>query len=116
MLVLELILGKIFLEGDILLFLIGQEEIEDACKRLQREVEGLGPEAEELKCIPLYSTLLPNLQRRIFEPAPTNKPNGAIGRNIVVSTNIAETSLTIDGIVYVVDPGFSKQKVYNPRL
>jgi pre-mRNA-splicing factor ATP-dependent RNA helicase DHX15/PRP43 len=35
---------------------------------------------------------------------------------VVVSTNIAETSLTIDGIVYVIDPGFSKQKVYNPRI
>ncbi len=94
MLVLELILSKIFLEGDILLFLTG-EEIEDAYKRLQREVEGLGPEASEFKCIPLYSTLPPNLQQRIFEPAPPNKPNGAIGRKIVVSTNIAETSLTI---------------------
>jgi len=103
-------------EGDMLLFLTGQEEIEDACKRLQREVENLGPEAGELKCIPLYSTLPPNLQQRIFEPAPPNKPNGAIGRKIVVSTNIAETSLTIDGVVFVIDPGFSKQKVYNPRI
>ena len=79
-------------------------------------MEGLGPEAGELKCIPLYSTLPPNLQQRIFEPAPPNKPNGAIGRKIVVSTNIAETSLTIDGVVFVIDPGFSKQKVYNPRI
>jgi HrpA-like RNA helicase len=116
MLVLELILSKIFLEGDIPLFLTGEEEIEDACKRLQREVDGLGPEAGELKCIPLYSTLPPNLQQRIFEPAPPNKSNGAIGRKIVVSTNIAQTSLTIDGVVFVIDPGFSKQKVYNPRI
>ncbi len=66
MLVLELILSKIFLEGDILLFLTGEEEIEDACKRLQREVEGLEPESGEFKCIPLYSTLPPHLQQRIF--------------------------------------------------
>ena len=105
-----------FYLGDVLLFLTGQEEIEDACKRLQRDVESLGPEAGELKCIPLYSTLPPNLQQRIFEAAPPNKPNGAIGRKVVVSTNIAETSLTIDGVVFVIDPGFSKQKVYNPRI
>jgi HrpA-like RNA helicase len=87
------------------------QEIEEACKRIKREIDNLGPEVGELKCIPLYSTLPPNLQQRIFEPAPPNKPNGAIGRKVVVSTNIAETSLTIDGVVFVIDPGFAKQKV-----
>ncbi|XP_055903366.1 ATP-dependent RNA helicase DHX15 homolog [Eupeodes corollae] len=104
------------IEGDILMFLTGQEEIEEACKRIKRDADNLGPEVGELKCIPLYSTLPPNMQQRIFEPAPPNKANGAIGRKVVVSTNIAETSLTIDGVVFVIDPGFAKQKVYNPRI
>ena len=97
--------------GDILLFLTGQEEIDEACKRLKREIDNLGPEVGEMKCIPLYSTLPPNLQQRIFESAPPPRPNGAIGRKVVISTNIAETSLTIDGVVFVIDPGFAKQKV-----
>ncbi|XP_030381709.1 putative pre-mRNA-splicing factor ATP-dependent RNA helicase PRP1 isoform X1 [Scaptodrosophila lebanonensis] len=104
------------IEGDILMFLTGQEEIEEACKRIKREIDNLGSEIGELKCIPLYSTLPPNLQQRIFETAPPPSANGAIGRKVVVSTNIAETSLTIDGVVFVIDPGFAKQKVYNPRI
>uniref|UniRef100_A0A915CRY0 RNA helicase n=1 Tax=Ditylenchus dipsaci TaxID=166011 RepID=A0A915CRY0_9BILA len=104
------------IEGDILLFLTGQEEIEDACKRLRREIGNMGPDVGELRCIPLYSTLPPNQQQKIFEPAPPKKANGAISRKCVISTNIAETSLTIDGVVFVIDPGFSKQKVYNPRI
>ena len=106
--------------GDILLFLTGEEEIEDACRKIKLEADDLmnqdpssvGP----LVCIPLYSTLPPQQQQRIFDPAPRPRDGGPPGRKIVVSTHIAETSLTIAGIVYVVDPGFSKQKVYNPRI
>ncbi|KAK9013633.1 hypothetical protein V6N11_041634 [Hibiscus sabdariffa] len=103
--------------GDILVFLSGEEEIEDACRRIRKEVGNLGNQVGPVKVVPLYSTLPPAMQQKIFEPTPPPvKENGPPGRKIVVSTNIAETSLTIDGIVYVIDPGFSKQKVYNPRV
>ena len=106
-------------EGDILLFLTGEEEIEDACRKINLEAEEMVREADAgpLKVYPLYGTLPPQQQQKIFEPAPpARKQGGRPGRKCIVSTNIAETSLTIDGIVYVVDPGFSKQKVYNPRI
>ncbi|KAJ0396847.1 hypothetical protein P43SY_001794 [Pythium insidiosum] len=105
-------------EGDILLFLTGQEEIETACRQIQAEADALDPSKYgPLAVYPLYSTLPPQQQQHIFRDAPKPRfPNGPKGRKVVVSTNIAETSLTIDGIVYVVDPGFSKQKVYNPRI
>lgn len=106
-------------EGDILLFLTGEEEIEDACRKILLEGDELIREQDcgPVKVYPLYGSLPPHQQQKIFEPAPENhKPGGRPGRKIIVSTNIAETSLTIDGIVYVVDPGFSKQKVYNPRI
>ncbi|KAJ8094490.1 DEAH-box ATP-dependent RNA helicase prp43 [Marasmius tenuissimus] len=107
--------------GDILVFLTGEEEIEDACKKIKLEADDLVNQDPDsvgpLICIPLYSSLPPQQQQRIFDPAPSARtPDGPPGRKVVVSTNIAETSLTIDGIVYVVDPGFSKQKVYNPRI
>jgi pre-mRNA-splicing factor ATP-dependent RNA helicase DHX15/PRP43 len=103
--------------GDILVFLTGEEEIEDACRKIGQEVQNLGRQVPEIKCVPLYSSLPPQQQQRIFDAAPGPRyPGGPAGRKCIVSTNIAETSLTIDGIVYVVDPGFSKQKVYNPRI
>lgn len=103
--------------GDILVFLTGEEEIEDACKKITREVQNLGDQVGPVKAVPLYSTLPPAMQQKIFDPPPPPaQEGGPPGRKIVVSTNIAETSLTIDGIVYVIDPGFAKQKVYNPRI
>ena len=105
-------------EGDILLFLTGEEEIEDACRKINLEVDELIREADAgpMKVYPLYGTLPPHQQQKIFDPAPPPlRQGGRPGRKCIISTNIAETSLTIDGIVYVVDPGFSKQKVYNPR-
>ncbi|KNA19628.1 hypothetical protein SOVF_060230 isoform A [Spinacia oleracea] len=103
--------------GDILVFLTGEEEIEDACRKINKEVGNLGDQVGPVKVVPLYSTLPPAMQQKIFESAPPpSKEGGPLGRKIVVSTNIAETSLTIDGIVYVIDPGFAKQKVYNPRV
>ncbi|KAG5251936.1 pre-mRNA-splicing factor ATP-dependent RNA helicase [Salix suchowensis] len=103
--------------GDILVFLTGEEEIEDACRKITKEVGNLGDQVGPVKVVPLYSTLPPAMQQKIFDPAPPPlQEGGPSGRKIVVSTNIAETSLTIDGIVYVIDPGFSKQKVYNPRV
>ena len=98
--------------GDILLFLTGQEEIETACEQITQEVNNMRAENSNVKpveCVPLFSTLPPEQQQRIFKDPPPG------GRKIVVSTNIAETSVTIDGVVYVVDPGFFKQKIYNPR-
>ncbi|KAL9111058.1 MAG: hypothetical protein Q9227_004491 [Pyrenula ochraceoflavens] len=106
-------------EGDILLFLTGEEEIEDAVRKISLEADEMVREADAgpLKVYALYGTLPPAQQQRIFEPAPpARKAGGRPGRKCIVATNIAETSLTIDGIVYVVDPGFSKQKIYNPRI
>ncbi|KAF8598740.1 pre-mRNA-splicing factor ATP-dependent RNA helicase PRP43 [Ceratobasidium sp. AG-I] len=101
-------------EGDILVFLTGEEEIEEVCRKIRIQVEELNTSRKDgpgpLLCVPLYSSLPPAQQQQIFDPAPPGS------RKVVVSTNIAETSLTIDGIVYVIDPGFSKLKVYNPRV
>ncbi|EFJ34530.1 hypothetical protein SELMODRAFT_82212 [Selaginella moellendorffii] len=95
--------------GDILVFLTGQEEIEAAEEILKQRTRGLGSRIAELIICPIYANLPSDLQAKIFEPTPPG------ARKVVLATNIAETSLTIDGIKYVVDPGFCKQKSFNPR-
>lgn len=95
--------------GDILVFLTGQEEIDSCCEILYERVKTLGDAIGELVILPVYSALPSEVQSKIFEPTPEGK------RKVVFATNIAETSITIDGIYYVVDPGFSKVNTFNPR-
>ncbi|PVV04493.1 hypothetical protein BB560_001013, partial [Smittium megazygosporum] len=95
--------------GDILLFLTGQEEIDTACEILYERMKALGSFVPELIILPVYSALPSEMQSKIFEPAPPGS------RKLVIATNIAETSITIDGIYYVVDPGFVKQNTYDAK-
>ena len=88
--------------GDILVFLTGEVEIETCCQEIRDQVANEStPETPEIVVYPLYSSLPPAQQRKIFLPAPKAKVvGGKPGRKVVVATNIAETSLTIDGVVY----------------
>lgn len=95
-------------KGDILVFLTGQDDIVEAEERITEISRKLGNRVRELIVCPIYANLPPELQQKIFEPTPDN------ARKVVLATNIAETSLTIDGIVYVVDAGFVKENVFNP--
>lgn len=95
--------------GDVLVFFTGQEEIEAAEEILKHRTRGLGTKIAEMVICPIYANLPSDMQAKIFEPTP----EGA--RKVILATNIAETSLTIDGIKFVIDPGFCKQKSYNPR-
>jgi len=96
-------------KGDILVFFTGQEEIETAEENISETCRALGNKAAELVVCPIYANLPSEMQAKIFEPTP----EGA--RKVVLATNIAETSITIDGVVFVIDPGFVKQNAYNPR-
>ena len=95
--------------GDILVFLTGQDEIEAAAENIQETARVLGDKISELIVCPIYANLPSEMQAKIFEPTP----EGA--RKVVLATNIAETSITIDGVIFVIDPGFVKQNAYNPR-
>lgn len=96
-------------EGDILIFMTGQDDIEKLVSKLEDKVRSL----EEGSCmdaiiLPLHGSLPPEMQVRVFSPPPPNC------RRFIVATNIAETSLTVDGVVYVIDSGYVKQRQYNP--
>ena len=95
--------------GDILVFLTGQDEIETAQEMLLERTKKLGTKLNELIILPIYANLPTDLQTKIFEPTPPG------ARKVVLATNIAETSLTIDGIIYVIDAGFCKLNSYNAK-
>ncbi|KAJ5546912.1 hypothetical protein N7494_004497 [Penicillium frequentans] len=95
-------------EGDVLIFLTGREEIDRAIQLISERAASLHPKSPSLLSLPLYAGLTTEQQMYVFEPAPENT------RKVIVSTNIAEASVTIDGIVYVIDCGFAKLRAYNP--
>ncbi|TRW49829.1 ATP-dependent RNA helicase HrpA [Aliidiomarina halalkaliphila] len=90
--------------GDILVFLSGEREIRDSADALR---EFHQDSRESLEIVPLYARLSANEQNRIFQPAQ--------GRRIVLATNVAETSLTVPGIRYVIDPGTARISRYSYR-
>jgi len=87
--------------GDVLIFLSGEREIRDAHQSLERR------KYRETEVLPLYARLSVRDQDRVFNPGPK--------RRIVLATNVAETSLTVPRIRYVVDPGLARVKRYSPR-
>ena len=96
-------------KGDILVFMTGQEDIEVTCELVAERLAQLN-DPPKLSILPIYSQMPADLQAKIFDRAAPGV------RKVIVATNIAETSLTVDGIMYVVDCGFSKLKVYNPKM
>lgn len=85
-----------------LVFLTGREEIDTAIQAVADRAASLPPRAPKLLALPLYATLPPEEQEIIFDPPPRDT------RKVIFATNIAEASVTIDGIKYVVDSGFVK--------
>jgi pre-mRNA-splicing factor ATP-dependent RNA helicase DHX38/PRP16 len=91
----------------------GQEDIEGTCQVLAEKITKLSDDnqkAKPLLILPMYSQLPADLQAKIFDAADAGV------RKCIVSTNVAETSLTVDGIKYVIDTGYCKLKVYNPKI
>lgn len=96
-------------DGDILVFMTGQEDIEATCELIHEKLSLL-ENPPPLDVLPIYSTLPADTQKKIFTKQSLER------RKVVVATNIAETSLTVDGIRYVVDCGLVKMKLFNPKL
>ena len=95
-------------QGDILVFMTGQEDIEATCLLLNERLKQLGENVPKIVILPIYSQLPSDYQARIFQKTKYRK--------CIVATNIAETSLTLDGVKYVIDTGLCKLKVYNPKI
>lgn len=92
-----------------LIFLTGQEEIESAAQQIRSLVKSNAMKGQTLRVYPLYAQLAQNRQMEVFTPSASGC------RKVIISTNIAETSLTIPGIKYVIDSGMVKRRVYDPK-
>ena len=98
------------LPGDILVFLTGQETVESLEALLKDYALGLGPEVPRMSILPLFAALPQAAQQQVFQPAPFKT------RKVILATNIAETSVTVSGVRFVVDCGKSKIKQFRTRL
>nr|XP_006971115.1 probable ATP-dependent RNA helicase DHX35 isoform X1 [Peromyscus maniculatus bairdii] len=98
-------------DGDILAFLTGQEEVETVVSMLIEQARALARTGmkKHLRVLPMYAGLPSFEQMKVFERVSHSV------RKVIVATNVAETSITISGIVYVIDCGFMKLRAYNPR-
>ncbi|KAJ3170754.1 putative ATP-dependent RNA helicase dhr2 [Geranomyces variabilis] len=96
-------------KGDFLVFLTGQEEIDNLQKLMEEQARDLPPNCPKLLVCPIYAKLPTDQQTRVFEPAPPGT------RKVILSTNVAETSITISGIRYVIDTGVSKVRSFNAK-
>lgn len=102
-------------EGDILLFVTTEDEADFICATLRKDALRL-MEFGEMVLYPLYPGLPQQQWQKAFDPAPAPRVmGGKPGRKVVVSTNIAESSVAIDNIAFVIDCGLARQRVYNPR-
>ncbi|MCB2020519.1 MAG: ATP-dependent RNA helicase HrpA, partial [Burkholderiaceae bacterium] len=97
--------------GDILVFLPGEREIRDAADHLRKHVASAQSRAGPVEILPLFARLSQAEQERVFETADQRRA----GRRIVLATNVAETSLTVPGIRYVIDSGEARVKRYSYR-
>lgn len=98
------------LPGDLLVFLTGQDTVEALERLINEYAAGMGPEVPKLLCLPLFAALPQSAQQRVFQPRPPNT------RKVILSTNIAETSVTVPGIRFVIDSGKHKLKQFRNRL
>ncbi|XP_015086203.1 pre-mRNA-splicing factor ATP-dependent RNA helicase DEAH10 [Solanum pennellii] len=96
--------------GDVLVFLTGQEEIESVERLIHERLRQLPECSRKLLTFPIFSSLPSEKQMRVFMPSPAGY------RKVILATNIAETSVTIPGIRYVVDPGLVKARTYDPKM
>ncbi|WAR07672.1 DHX33-like protein [Mya arenaria] len=96
-------------QEDVLLFLTGQEEIDSAVKSIRDVSRTLTGDVPSMIICPLYAALPAQQQLKVFQPTPKGC------RKVVVATNIAETSITISGVRFVIDSGMVKAKIYNAR-
>ncbi|XP_014676096.1 PREDICTED: probable ATP-dependent RNA helicase DHX35 [Priapulus caudatus] len=94
--------------GDILAFLTGQEEVEHVCALVREAAESMQRVTMQLLVLPMYASLTAKEQLKVFQRTPEKT------RKVVIATNIAEASITINGITYVIDCGFVKLRAFNP--